>query len=181
MEIPNKQTIKQNKIPYPKRSSENVPNHLNRRIYKPENGKGKFQTRSDDHRSKFSSIFHFDSLKEAIKASDEDSSIWKISWGEYIEKDGHKEWMQSRWRPKMKGDVWENGDQTLRQISDEYRNASNDTIFWVLQDVTPDEKYHVYEFFQERKIDDESEQDKIMLPLLIQAVLNQEEFRKLAE
>jgi hypothetical protein len=79
-----------------------------------------FQTRDEDGTLNF-----YESLEEAIKAYDNDKTIYKISYST----DNGKNY---RWVIKEPNDMWEDEDK-LNEISESYRNKKEDDIFWVNQ------------------------------------------------
>jgi len=86
-----------------------------------------YQTRSDGN-GRYSGLHYFPSLDQAYAAWQEDPSIWKISWdinGEHY-----------RFRPKFKKDQWNQlSEVKLVVLSDEYRDSSNESLFWIRQSV----------------------------------------------
>src|SRR5947209_2863592 len=82
------------------------------------------QTRND-----IGEIKRFNAMQEAYTAWKQDSTIWKIS---FIDKDDKPH----RFRPKYnkERDKWsESSEAKLELLSEAYRNASKEQLFWVDQ------------------------------------------------
>ena len=84
-----------------------------------------FQVRSDT-----TGIQHFDTFDDAYKTWKSDKTIWKISC------DG-KDGKSHRFVPKLKKDKWSELNEIFMSISEEYRKASDDTLFWIDQPLEP--------------------------------------------
>jgi hypothetical protein len=102
-----------------------------------------FQTRSEN-----GSLEFFDNLEDAIKEYDNDPSIWKISYSTISEGNSTTRGASCtyvsynistsyRWRPKRKNEIWEN-ESRLIELSEEYKNAGNDELFWINQPLDKD-------------------------------------------
>lgn len=132
----------------------------------------KFQTRSDSHKGKWPGLNHFPTFREALAAYDEDGRIWKIS---YIDQNGK----EHRWRPKMKGEIWSNSESRLDEMSEIYKNALSNELFWVDQKTIAENHHEIIKDLQKREIP-EDQWDAYTMPPCIQNVLTDTEFRQMA-
>jgi hypothetical protein len=129
-----------------------------------------FQTRSDDPYGKWSGLNFFSSFDTAYKASQEDASIWKISYA-HNEKD-------YRWVRKHKSFSWPNSEKRLCEMSQAYNEAKPNDVFWVNQCIL----HENYDVLYERRKEEhwtEEQWDAFYLPLCIRDVLTDSEFEKL--
>ena len=124
-----------------------------------------FQTRSE-----ITGIEYFNSFLEAFNNYKEDQTVWKISFD-------NKDSVHMRWRPKKKGNVWDNEDCILN-LSVEYTNEQNlDRIYWVWQDLMPEEVY-MEELLRRKQTGEilEEEYKRLWDRACIRGVLTEEEF-----
>jgi hypothetical protein len=94
------------------------------------------QTRSDNHQSPHSGIKHWETVKDAYAAWQEDHSIWKISW---TMKEGDKSsQVRFLWTRPIKAMNDKEFDQILSTMSQDYRTArslAQSAVFWYREDL----------------------------------------------
>jgi hypothetical protein len=131
------------------------------------------QTRSDTcQNNRWPGLNYFNSLKEALEAYDQDNTIWKISYTDANDVD-------FRWRPKYKKEIWKWSEDHINKQSEIYRNARPNDLFWINQLIIIPNCREVYRDLAAKSIP-ENDWDQYIMPMLIQDIKTDAEFRAMA-
>lgn len=109
-------------------------------------------------------------LQIAYHEWENDSDLWKISWG-------FGEVNRYRFRPKKKDNLWDSySEKRMCSLSDKYKNGSSSQLFWINQLLCPPGYFELSSKYYDNKISKKEYNEKID-DISIVEVLTDDEFK----